>query len=246
VRKLRLVAIFLLPILLSIQPLQAQQNLIYTSSDGYITVGTWFLYNVSIHQENKTMLFNATVIAMNATHVTYQLINLNASTVINTTKNVSDGATFFWMNITLFIENTLKKTNESETADAYVVDVNSTFLWWRIVWYFSNGTPSLVCDHKVWLGNYSIIVKHWWYSRPVNQTLAIRSVSEGEQKLVEWWSPKFLEEENETTTPEQPPEEEIKPEKEFPLWWIAIPLVVIAVAVVVYMIASKRALVQAS
>ena len=130
----------------------------------------------------------------------------------------------------------------SENGTDYIVRFikeNETFFWWRLE------DPLLIVDHKVWLGNYCIITRHWWYSRPVNQTLAIRSVSEGEQRLVEWWSPKF-EEENETTTPEQPPEEEIKPlEKGFP-WWLIIPILAIVIAVVAYMIASKRVPVLAS
>ena len=224
--------------LLFLQPLQAQENPIYTSSDGYITVGTWFLYNATVYQENKTFLINVTVVEMNATHVKCLYHNLNTESLRNITYPVSYGATFFWMNITLFKQSLLSGNGTRYLV--WFIDENETFFWWRVY------LEPLLIDHKVWLGNYSIIVKHWWYSRPVNQTFAIRSVSEGEQKLVEWWSPKFLEEENETTTPEQPPEEEIKPpEKEFPWWWI-IPILAIVIAVVVYMIASKRALAQAS
>jgi len=127
---------------------------------------------------------------MNSTHVIYTSAINNI--VKNVTKNVSEGVTFFWINTTLYINNVLKAKNGTNGITTYVLFVNSTFFWFRV------NLSDIVIDHKIWIGDYGIITRHWWYSRPVKQTLATKSVSEGEQRLIEWWSPKFLEE-NETT-----------------------------------------------
>lgn len=189
--------LLLLPMLLFL-PLQAQENPIYVSSNGYITVGTWFFYNVTICQENKTILINVTVVDMNSTHVTCLFHNLNSGYLRNLTYNVSYGATFFWMNITLF-----KKSLLSGNGTRYLVwfmGENETFFWWRVY------LEPILIDHKVWLGNYSIIVRHWWYSRKANVTKTAEAEATGLQTLIKWWSPKFLEKKPEEASPEAPEE----------------------------------------
>jgi len=229
---------------------QATNNPAYRDSSGYICVGAWFLYNITSSSSAKStsyFLMNVTVVDMNDTHLFLRELRITQSRNM-TLEHVIDcrtGRAIVWMNTTILVKwlatinNTVQHNDYNLTI--IILEVNTTYFHCYEIHKWLRYNETQVIEVQVWINEYCVVQRYLFGGYVIKGQTArmLRSTYTWIQKgvLLKWWSPKFLEEEK--------PEEKIEEGEKYQWWFIPVVLAIV-IAVVAYMIASKRVPVLAS